>query len=128
MMIHALLIAATIGFTVAGQIILKTQASHLVLPTRIASLPAFLLTCLQNPWLWVVVILAFLAMASWMAVLTRLPLSQAYPFTSLTYVLVLVLSMLLLHERPGWATIAGTAVILVGVALVSLDPCGTSRS
>ena len=92
MLTNAMLIGLTVCLTVLGQIVLRWQMRHVVTPADPASFPAFLGQCLLNPWVWITIFSAFAAMASWMVVMTRLPLNVAYPFTSASFVLVLGLS------------------------------------
>ncbi len=55
----------------------------------------------------------------WMAVLSRVEVGFAYPFVSLSYVMVILLSWLLLRENLPPIRIAGVLVICLGVYLVS---------
>lgn len=55
----------------------------------------------------------------WFAVLTRLPLSQAYPIQALAYVLALVPAYFLFGEIMTLSKYAGVAVILCGVYLLA---------
>jgi drug/metabolite transporter (DMT)-like permease len=56
-----------------------------------------------------------LAMLSWMAALTRFQLSYAYPFVSITFALMLVLSAAIFGEAITPAKAAGIALIVAGV-------------
>lgn len=56
----------------------------------------------------------------WLVTLSRVPLSTAYPFVALSYVLILLTSVVILDERPtvwGWV---GSGLIVVGIAVVGL--------
>jgi drug/metabolite transporter (DMT)-like permease len=55
----------------------------------------------------------------WLIALSRMELSFVYPFISLTYILVLALSYLVLRESIGLNKIAGTALIILGLILIS---------
>jgi drug/metabolite transporter (DMT)-like permease len=55
----------------------------------------------------------------WLAVLSRASLSFAYPFVSLTYVLILLFDMFILHEDVSVVRWAGVALIAGGIALVA---------
>lgn len=55
----------------------------------------------------------------WIHVLTRLPLSVAYPMVGLGFVLVLALSTLVLGETLRLVQLAGCALILAGIVLVT---------
>lgn len=55
----------------------------------------------------------------WMVILSRVPLSWAYPLVSMGYIIVVVLSGVLLKEHVSPIRFAGTLVICAGVILVS---------
>lgn len=74
---------------------------------------------IREIWLGFVMIAG--AWSFWFVVLSRLELSVAVPMDSLQYVMVLFASYFLLKERMHWTRIFGTALILVGVALVAIS-------
>lgn len=57
--------------------------------------------------------------AVWILVLSRVSLSFAYPFVSLTYVIILLFDGLVLHEQVSSLRWAGVAFIIAGILLVS---------
>jgi len=60
-----------------------------------------------------------LSAAVWLVVLSRASLSFAYPFASLTYVLILVFDRFVLHEPISGLRYAGVALIIAGLLLIS---------
>ena len=62
---------------------------------------------------------ALLAGMAWMAAMTKLNLSYAYPFMGLTFVLVLVLSGVFFGEPMNWQKTVGVLLIMGGIALSS---------
>ena len=68
-----------------------------------------------NPWVVTCVLAAVLAMASWMAALTKFQLTYAYPFVSTTFALVLILSAVFFGESITPVKTAGVALIILGV-------------
>lgn len=54
---------------------------------------------------------------SWLIVLSRVPLSVAYPFGALSYVIVVVVA-LITGEQITWLRWAGVALIVIGIWLV----------
>ncbi|MBX3084752.1 MAG: EamA family transporter [Anaerolineae bacterium] len=62
---------------------------------------------------------AFFASFTWAAALGKFDLSYAYPFTSLAYVTVLFVSAPLFRESLSLTKVLGTAIIVVGVYVVS---------
>lgn len=113
-------IALTVLFTVYGQIVIKWQASQAgQLPVGSGDKILFLLRLLLNPWVFSGLFVAFLASLTWMAAMTKLPLSHAYPFMSLAFVLVMFLSVFFFHEPLNWPKLVGMLCIVVGIAIGS---------
>jgi multidrug transporter EmrE-like cation transporter len=73
----------------------------------------------STPAVWGGLALFGLSAAMWIAVLSRASLSFAYPFVSLTYVLILVFDRFILHQPVGGLRWAGVALIAGGIALVA---------
>jgi len=55
----------------------------------------------------------------WLMALSKKELSYVYPFLAITIILVMILSKFVLHETIGMYRIAGIAVIICGILLVS---------
>ncbi len=58
---------------------------------------------------------------AWLATLAKVPLSVAYPFNALSYLIILTLSAVLLHERTNLLTWAGSLVVVSGLIIVVLS-------
>ena len=58
----------------------------------------------------------------WLLVLSRASLSFAYPFASLTYVLILLADRFVLHEQIPVLRWAGVFAIVTGIVLVAQTP------
>ena len=63
------------------------------------------------------VFLYAITILAWIYVLKVLPLSIAYPLTALAYIIVPVMSYFLVGEKITVATIAGSLVIMLGIAI-----------
>lgn len=112
-------IAATIAFTVAGQLLLKWRMDRVgALPAGAWNVLRFLVGLLVDPIVVASFVAAFVAALAWMAAMTRFELTTAYPFLALNFVVVLVLGAWLLGEAPTWPKIVGILLIVAGVALV----------
>ena len=106
----------TILFTVYGQLVLKWQINQAgQLPVDLNQKVFFLFKLLLNPWLLSGFASAFVAALAWMAAMTKLDLSHAYPFMSLAFVLVLFLSVFFFNEPLTWPKVAGMALIVCGI-------------
>lgn len=75
----------------------------------------------RNPFIWV----GFLGFGTgalfWLAVLSRVPLSIAYPILALSYFVVVIEARLFLHERVTWKRMLGVTIIVIGVVIVGLS-------
>ena len=113
-------ILVTILFTVVGQFLVKFGMQEMgPSPQGSGQLIAFLLRSLRNPKVAAGLACAIAAALAWMATLSRVPLSLAYPFMSLPMVIVLALSGVLLQEHTPWNRWAGVAVVCIGLVLSS---------
>jgi multidrug transporter EmrE-like cation transporter len=111
---------ATVFLTVYGQLVIKWQVVGAgQYPASGPERLYFLGRLLLNPWVISAFAAAALAAVSWMVAMTKLDLSHAYPFVSLSFVLVLLLSWGLFHEPLSWQKLLGVALIICGVIVSS---------
>jgi drug/metabolite transporter (DMT)-like permease len=116
-----LLILAAVVCGVTGQVTLKVGM------TRVGAIGADSLASpiqlVQRVFLQPLVISGLgcyvLGAVVWLAVLSRVPLSLAYPSLALSYVLTAFLAMMFLGEQVSGLRWAGIATICVGVVLIS---------
>lgn len=71
----------------------------------------------SSPWLWIGVILYLANFFLWIALLSRVDLSIAFPMSSLTYIIVPVLAIVFLQEKVHAVRWAGIFFIIIGVSL-----------
>jgi len=115
-----LYIIATIGLTVYGQLILKWRISQFgPLPVEFADKLKFLIGLLFDPAIFSGFAAAFLASLAWMAAMTKFDLSHAYPFMSLNFVVVLLLSGWLLSEPMTMQKSLGVGLIVLGTIVAA---------
>ncbi len=113
-------LSCTLLLTVYGQVVIKWQVANAgVFPDTPQGKALFLGKLLLNPWIISALVAAFGAALTWMAALTRLDLSHAYPFLSLTFVLVPVLSVMLFHEPATMPKVVGILLVCAGVIVGS---------
>jgi drug/metabolite transporter (DMT)-like permease len=111
-----------IGLTVA--IVLDTGL-QLFWKTGIANIPDTssvadtIAGVLRDPLFLLVIVLMAAQLVNWLKVLEHADLSFAKPFTSLSYVTVAVLSVVLLGESIASLQIVGIMVVVAGVWCVS---------
>ncbi|MBB6156406.1 putative membrane protein [Pseudomonas sp. JAI115] len=113
-------ILATIVFTVYGQLILKWRIAQFgPLPVDTFSKIKFLLGLLLDPAIFSGFAAAFLASLAWMAAMTKFELSHAYPFMSINFVVVLLLSAWILSEPITLQKVLGVGLIVVGTVVAA---------
>ena len=110
----------TIVLTVYGQLILKWRLVQLgQLPEKFFEKFSFLIQAVFDPYIFSSFFSAFLGSLTWMAALNHFELSKAYPYMSLSYVCVLVLSVLFLHETFNYYKLIGSILIIGGIFIIS---------
>lgn len=81
----------------------------------------------SSPWLWIGVLFYLLNFFLWIALLSRVDLSIAFPMSSLTYIIVPFLAILFLGEYVAPVRWAGILFIIIGVSLAGSDVGDRSR-
>lgn len=113
-------ILGTVALTVYGQLVLKWRLSQLdPLPVGFKDKVVHLALLVCDPFVLSAYLAAFVASLAWMAALSRFDLNYAYPFMSLSFVLVLILSSWLLSEPLNLGRAVGVALIVLGTVAVS---------
>ena len=80
---------------------------------------ATLSTVLLNPYVLLGFVMYALSTIFWLIALSKKELSFVYPFISLTYIIVLVLSSLVLKESMGVNKLVGTLIIIIGLIIIA---------
>ncbi|HVY50163.1 MAG TPA: EamA family transporter [Devosia sp.] len=109
---QALLLAAAV-FAAGGQVLFKQGSTGLTAFAAALNLPIL-----------AGLLLYALGTILWIAGLSRTTLSYAYPFTALTFVLVLLAAIVLFNERPSLTELLGVAIVLGGLGLMTLGHSG----
>ena len=113
-------IFGSILFTVYGQLVVKWQVGKAgSLPETLPDRVLFLAKLVMNPWVLSAMAAGFGALLCWLAAMTKFELSYAYPFMSLAFVLVLILSVFLFGEAFTVPKVMGVLVVIVGIAIAS---------
>jgi drug/metabolite transporter (DMT)-like permease len=118
-------ILLSVGLAALAQLTLK-HGMNLVTQTlrpRAFGIDATSLRALSTTWaVWAGLALFGASALVWLVVLSRVSLSFAYPFASLTYVLILVFDRFWLHESVPALRWGGVALIIAGIVLVAQTP------
>ena len=123
---RALLIAfilVSVGLAAAAQLTLKhgmNQVTHHgEIPLDLGRPVDVIRRVIGNPSVWGGLAIFVLSAGVWLVVLSRASLSFAYPFASLTYVLILVFDRFVLNEPISGLRYGGVALIIAGLLLIS---------
>lgn len=114
------LILTTVVFNTAAQLALKfgmNQIGHFHFhSTNVIPIAWQIITC---PWVILGTTFYVGSMAVWLLVLSRTPVSIAYPLGSLGYITSAIAAYYLLGEELSMMRILGIVVILLGVYIVA---------
>jgi len=114
------LVFCAVALTAYSQLIVKWRVNRAgPIPVDLAKKAWFLGGLLLDPWILTGILATFLAGLSWMAAMTKLELSFAYPFMSLSFVLVLIFSAFLFHESVTVPKVLGMLLIIAGIIVTS---------
>jgi drug/metabolite transporter (DMT)-like permease len=104
----------------AGQVLLKKGMGSMGAVTlSLNQLGDILWRIGTNPYVVIGLTVYVCGTIFWLAALSRVDLSYAYPFASLSYLVMLVASWLLFSEDITLARLLGTMVVGLGVFLIS---------
>lgn len=113
-------IVFTIILTCYGQLVLKWRIPlHGELPKAFLTKLYHLFSIFLDPFIFSSFVAAFIASLCYMAALSRLPLSHAYPFMGVTFGIVLVGSAVFFNEPLNWHKVVGIALIIGGIVVGS---------
>jgi drug/metabolite transporter (DMT)-like permease len=74
---------------------------------------------LLSPYFWFGAVLYGIATVCWLYVLSKMPLSVAYPFQSISYVIGAVLAYFIFKENITAQHWIGIGIIIIGVFIIS---------
>ena len=113
-------VLATVLLTVYGQLVFKWRIDEAgEFPGGSSERLRYLGDLAIDPWVISVFVAALAASVTWGAALTKFELSFAYPFMSLSFVLVLLLGVAIFSEAMSAAKVIGVALICVGLIVGS---------
>lgn len=115
-------ILISVALSMVGQLILKRGMSDLgPISLTSRSLPEIAWSIATEPFVIVGMIIYAVSVLYWLVGLSRVPLSYAYPFISLSYVVILGASFFVLGEQLSLLRVAGVVVICLGVFFVAFS-------
>lgn len=102
-------------FMAAGQFLFKMAALNAPPMTNVTAVAGLAL----NPWLWGAMILYAVSTVIWISVLQSVPLSIAYPFVALGFIVVPCISYFAFKEPLNWQYGVGIVLILIALKLIT---------
>jgi multidrug transporter EmrE-like cation transporter len=114
LLLFAVISAAT------GQVMLK-HGMQVASARASASGSSLVITAATSPWVLSGLLVFGVSAIAWLAALSRVPLSVAYPFNAVGYLVILTASIVILHERANLLTWAGSLLVVSGVIIVVLS-------
>ena len=113
-----IIVAVLVG--AVGQILLKKGMARMgPLTLSMNELWSILWRIATNPYVVVGLTIYMCGSVFWLVALSRVELSYAYPFASLSYVIMLVASWLIFNENINSLRVLGSIVVGLGVFLTS---------
>jgi multidrug transporter EmrE-like cation transporter len=110
-----LLFAVTTAAT--GQVMLK-HGMQIATARATHSRASLVVSAATSPWVLFGLVVFGISAIAWLATLSRVPLSVAYPFNALGYLGILTASIVVLHERANVLTWAGSLLVVAGLIIV----------
>ena len=116
----AVLLVFAVSTAATGQLMLK-HGMQLASARAAKSGGSLVVSAATSPWILLGLAVFGISAIAWLAALSRVPLSVAYPFNALGYLVILTASVLILHERANLLTWAGSLLVVSGLVIVVLS-------
>lgn len=119
-MMDHLFIFGSVFLAVYSQLIIRWQVALAgSLPEGLCGKFSFTFALLTNLWVVSGIAATFLSGLLWILAMTKFEISYAYPYISLTYVLVLGAGFVFFGESVSLSKVAGAILILLGIFVVA---------
>jgi drug/metabolite transporter (DMT)-like permease len=116
----AALLVFAVSTAATGQLMLK-HGMQLATARAAKSGGSLVVSAATSPWILLGLAVFGISAVAWLAALSRVPLSVAYPFNALGYLVILTASVLILHERANVLTWLGSLLVVSGLLIVVLS-------
>jgi len=119
------MILLSVALAAVAQLALKTgmnEVTDTLSPESFSLNGPSLKALVAQPFVWGGLFLFGISAVVWLVVLSRASLSFAYPFASLTYVLILIFDQFVLKDEVPPLRWGGVAFIGIGIFLISRTP------
>ena len=113
----AALLVFAVSSAATGQLMLK-HGMQIASARAAKSGGSLVVSAATSPWILFGLAVFAVSAIAWLAALSRVPLSVAYPFNALGYLVILTASILVLHERANVLTWTGSFLVVSGLVIV----------
>ena len=114
-----ILLLFAVAAAATGQVLLK-NGMRTASTRAAASHGSLAVAAATSPWVLLGLVVFGISAIAWLTALSRVPLSVAYPFNALGYIVILTASVVLLHERANVLTWVGSLMVVSGLLIVVL--------
>ncbi len=115
-----LFVLGAVLLNTVGQIVMKAGATSLAsLNFTFSSLPQVFWAILKSPLMISALVLYGLSAVVWIMALSKMDLSQAYPMTSIGYILTALIGVMAFGEVMTLNRLIGLGLILIGVLVLA---------
>ena len=118
-----LILLVSVAFAFGGQLMLKSAMNEIghIGAQELGSPGSTVARAAREPRLWTGLGLFGVSAVFWLVVLSRIPLSVAYPSVGMSYVFVVLFSRLWLHEHVPPLRWVGAGIVVVGIVIIGLS-------
>jgi drug/metabolite transporter (DMT)-like permease len=118
-----ILLVISVSFAVAGQLTLKEAMDNVgpVGGAQVSAAGDTIARIAREPRLWVGLALFGISAMFWLVVLSRVPISVAYPSVGLSYIVVVAYEKFVKHEHIPSLRWLGVFVVAAGIALIGFS-------
>ncbi len=115
--VNLLLVITAVAIAAVGQVLLR-HGMRVAKEATLGSGGSLAVSAATSPYVLGGLAVFAISAVIWLAALSRVPLSVAYPFNALGYLGILTASAVVLHERVAARTWIGSAFVVLGLIMV----------
>jgi drug/metabolite transporter (DMT)-like permease len=115
-----LMVLVPVLIGVVGQFFLKYGMNQIgELSTNSSVILVQYIKVFMNPYVFIGMVFYFLSALLWLMVISKVPLSTAYPLISMSYIIVLIGSSVFFKESVSLTQWSGVFIVMLGIVVLS---------
>ena len=114
------LLLFAVASAATGQVMLK-HGMQVATSRAAQSGGSLVVRAATSPWVLLGLVVFAISAVAWLGALSKVPLSVAYPFNALGYLVILIASIVVLHEKANVLTWVGSVLVVSGLLIVVLS-------